>query len=121
MSLFSAAALFCLPVLADPGRSGELRSVSSYLFQVVDNAEQIPLGIHLGLATQGETVESHDLADVGKGRFSNRNTKTVQSAANRGINLALHLFGEGLLAPNGAAMEISHLPDFGSFRMPETG
>lgn len=87
----------------------------------MDNAKEVPLDVHLGLATQGEAVQPHDLANVGKGWFGNRNTKTVQSSANRGVNLPFHLFGEGLFALGGTTMEIGHLPDCSPFRMAKAG
>ena len=87
----------------------------------MDNTEQIPPGIHLGFAQYCEAVESHDPADVGKRWFDNGNPQTVQSASGHGVDLSLHLFGEGLFALDGTAMKIGCLPNFSSFWMPKTG
>ena len=87
----------------------------------MNNAEQLPLDIDLSFTPQGETVKPHHPADMGKGRFGYRNPQAVERPANRGVDLALHPGGKTLSALNAPAMEIRHLPDFGSFRMAQTG
>ena len=112
-----------IPFLHAPGLaiSSKLRAVAGHLFQVMNNTEQLPLDIYLGSAPQGKTVKPHHPADMGKGRFGNRNPQTVERPANRGVDLALHPVGKALSTLNAPAMEIRHLPDFGFLRMAQTG
>jgi hypothetical protein len=37
----------------------------------VNDAEQVPLDIHLGFAAQGKSIQAHDPADMGEWRFNN--------------------------------------------------
>ena len=85
----------------------------------MDDAEQIPLDVHLCLAPQGETVQSHDVADVGKRRLSDGYPHAVQGTACEGIDFSLHLFGEALFSLGGPAMEVGHLSDFRPLGMPK--
>jgi hypothetical protein len=47
--------LYCQTVLVFPCWSRKLRPVSRHFFQVMDYAEQIPLDVHLLLASQGRS------------------------------------------------------------------
>lgn len=85
----------------------------------MDDTEQIPLDVHLCFTPQGETVQAHDVADIGKGRLRDGYTHAVQGTACGGVDLSLHLFGEGLLSLGGPTMEVGHLPDFRPLRMPQ--
>jgi hypothetical protein len=71
----------------------------------VDDAEQVPLEIHLGFAAQGESVQAHDSADVGEWRFNNGYPQAVQGAAGGGVDLPFHLLGESLFPFGGRAMK----------------
>lgn len=97
--------------------SSKTRPISCHFFQVVNDAEQVPLDIHLGFTAQCESVQPHDPADMGEWRFNNGYPQAVQGAAGGGVDLVLHLFGESLFPLGGAAMEIGHLPDFRPVRM----
>ncbi|MBA3007144.1 MAG: hypothetical protein KKB91_07645 [Proteobacteria bacterium] len=55
--------------------------LATFCFQVGDNAEEVPLDIHLGFASQGKSEQVHDPADVGEGRFNNSYPQAIQSAA----------------------------------------
>ena len=85
----------------------------------MDDTEQIPLDVHLSLAPQGETIQAHDVADIGKRRLRDGYTHAVQGTACGGVDLSLHLFCECFLSLGGPAMEISHLPDFRPLGMPQ--
>ena len=83
----------------------------------MDDAEQVPLDIHLLFASERKTIQAHDPADMGKGRFGNGYSHTVQRSSGSGVDLPLHLFGKGFLAFGRPTMKIGHLPDFRPFRM----
>lgn len=83
----------------------------------MDDAEQVPLDIHLFSAPQGESIQTHDPADMGKRRLGNGHPQAVQGTAGSGVDLSFHLFGEGFLSFSGPAVKIGHLPDFRPLRM----
>ena len=85
----------------------------------MDDTEQVPLNVHLLLSPQGETIQAHDVANVGKGRLSDGNPHAVQGSTCGGVDLSLHLFGESLFSLGGPAMEVGHLPDFRPLGMPQ--
>jgi hypothetical protein len=85
----------------------------------MDYTEQIPLYVHLLLASQGKTVQAHDVADVSKGRLRDGNPHAVQGTACGGVDFSLHLFGEGFLSLGGSTMEVSYLPNFRPLGMPK--
>ena len=69
-----------------------------HFLQVMDNTEEVPLGIHLLFASQAEPIQSHDRSDMGKGWFTNGQPHSVDGSADRGIDLPLHLFGKSFLS-----------------------
>ena len=87
----------------------------------MDDAKKLPLDIHLLFSPQGETIEPHDPADVGKGRLGNGYPQTVQGSTRDRIDLALHPLGKRGLTCCQAVMKKSHLTDVGAFRMPQAG
>ena len=87
------------------------------LFQVMNDTEQIPLAVDLVAATESKSVQPHNPADVGKGRFRYCQSHGIHGSAHRRINLALHLLDAGVLSFFRATKEISNLSDLGSFRM----
>ena len=69
-----------------------------HLLQVVDNAEEVPLGIYLLFTSQAKSIQSHDRSYMGKGRFTNGQSHSVYGSTDSCIDLPLHLLGKSLLA-----------------------
>jgi hypothetical protein len=76
------------------------------LFQIVDNAEQVSLHIHLTFRAQSKPIQSDGVAQVGKGRLSNRQPHAVKDAAGNRIDLVFHLLGESFSTFGIAAKKI---------------
>ena len=74
---------------------------------------------HAKLGPQGETIQAHDVADVGKGRLRDGYPHAVQDSACGRVDLSLHLFDESFFSLGGPAMEVGHLPDFRPLGMPQ--
>ena len=64
--------------------------ISMNLFEIMNNAEQVPLGVHLFLSSQGKPFQANRMADVGKGWFSYGKPHAVKTFAHCRIDLTLH-------------------------------
>jgi len=89
------------------------------LFQVVDDTKQLPLGIHLGFGSQAKIIQSDNPSDMGKGRFVDRQSHTVNHPAFDRVDLAFHLLGERFFTLFSPADEIRHLTGRGTIRIPQ--
>ena len=88
------------------------------LFKIVSHAVHQPLTAYLCFASHGKSVEAYGAADVGEDRFHRAQPFTVEISPNHGVYLALHFFGEGILAFFRSAQEIRNLPNsIGGFRI----
>ena len=87
------------------------------LLEVVDQAEHLPLAVHLGFASEGEAIQAQDMADMGENRFNRTQSPTVDESADSRIDLVFHLLGEGGLALLRATMEVGDLPDHCGLRL----
>ena len=90
------------------------------LFEIVQHAEHQPLAVDLGSASEGETVQADGVANIGEDRLDRAQSSAVNEATDRRIDLAFHLFGEGVLAFFRSAVEVGDLPDFSLFRFLQT-
>lgn len=65
------------------------------LQEVMHRAVEEPLNVHLPFASEGESIQPEGGADMGKNRFCGGESSVVDETTFQGINLALHLLGEG--------------------------
>ncbi len=83
---------FFRPLFASSGiPSGEVQSIAVDLGQVMHNAVEQPLRIHLRLSSQAEPIQSQDGSDVRKGRLGYRQPTIVNQSTREGVDLAPHL------------------------------
>src|SRR3990172_12300237 len=93
------------------------QSVTVYLFQIVRDAEEIPLRIYLTLSPEGESIKPDDRSDMGKGRFAYCQPHTVKYPTDSRIDFTLHSLGESIQALFRSSDKISNLAYFCTFRM----
>src|SRR3990167_7588296 len=91
-------------------------SVMRQLFNVVHQAEQMPLRIDLGLATQGESVQALVITQVAKHRLDGGHALPVQLSSERTVDRLLHPFDK-FDCRRLEFLEQYHLPDRGARRM----
>ena len=90
-----------------------------HFFDVVRNAVEEPLRIHLSFPSMTESVQSQDRSNVGKGRFCRPKSSVVNEPARYRIDLSSHFFGEGFRLCTRRPLKKVHLPEF-SFLTLET-
>jgi len=61
------------------------------LFQVVDDTKQLPLGVYLGFSLQGKILQPDNPSDMGKGRFADRQSQTINRSTGGLVDLTFHL------------------------------
>ncbi len=77
-------------------RSRKPLSISMNLCQVIHDAVEQPLRIHLSLSPQSESIQPHYGKDVGKWRLSCLESSIVDKTTSYRIDLAFHLLCECL-------------------------
>lgn len=73
------------------------RSSMGDLFDVVDDGEELPLGVHLASAAEGEAPHALVL-QIGEDGFDGWHSASVDGAPCRAIKLPAHAFGGCVLA-----------------------
>jgi hypothetical protein len=85
------------------------------LLDVVYQAVELPLRIHLLLPSEGEAVQLFVVAQVAEHRFHRGKASAIANAAFRTVDEGFHFVGEGR-CPIDLALEERHLPGLGFFR-----
>ena len=91
-----------------------------YLQEVVYDAVEEPLDIHLPFASEGKSIESEGRADVGEDRFRGRESFIIDEATFYGIYLPFHLLGEGFGEVGGMPLKEVDLTTFRSIGVAHT-
>jgi hypothetical protein len=86
-------------------------------FHVVNHAEEIPLAIDLGSASQSETIQAQRTADIGKDGFHRTHPHTIDKSPCSRVYFMFHFFSKSILTFFRPAEKIGNLPYFGAFRM----
>ena len=90
-----------------------------HFLEIVDNAEELPLGIYFLPGTQSETIKLKNRAYMGKGWLGYSQAHGIYGLAGDRIYLAFHFLGETVLTLFGTTCKVSDLTDFGAFGMPQ--
>ncbi len=85
------------------------------LLDVVHQAVELPLRIHLLLPSEGEAVQLFVVAQIAKHRFHRGKASAIADAAFWAVDAGFHFVGEGR-CPIDLALEERHLPGLGLFR-----
>ena len=102
-----------LPAQKSPRGAGvgsRARSSVSNLLDVVDDGEELPLGVHFVPASEGESAHALIL-EVGKDRFDGRHAATVEGTSEQGIKLPAHAFGGRIFADARLGLSFAVLDD----------
>ena len=83
----------------------------------MDRAVEEPLDIHLAFSPEGESIKSQGGTDMSKYGFCGRESFTIDETTFHGIDLPLHLLGEGLGQGWGTSLEEVDLPCFCTVRI----
>ncbi len=75
------------------------------LLDVVDQREQLPLPIDLGLPAQGEAVESLVVAQIGEHRFDGCKASSIERSTFGTVDALLHALGVLVFAGESADEE----------------
>ena len=76
-----------------------------HLQEVVDDAVEEPLDVHLSFASEGKSIQAKCGADIGEDWLYGSESLVIDEATPDGIYLPFHLFGEALGERWGAALK----------------
>lgn len=88
------------------------------LFDIVNQAVEIPLRVHLALGSQGEAVQSFVVPQIAEDRFNDGDAPRVELASALAIDRAPHALGVG--QHRLMLIEKRHLADRGLLGMAQT-
>ena len=91
---------------------------SYQLLDIVNQAVEIPLRVHLALGSQGEAVQSFVVPQVGEDRFDDRDAPSIEFASTRAIDCLPHTLGVG--QQRLILLEERHLANSGLLRVAQT-
>lgn len=91
-------------------------TVMCQLLDVVHQAVELPLRIHLLLPSQGEAVELFVMPQIAEHRFHRGEASSVLCASCRAVDAGFHFVGEACLLPRRLAPEERDLPGLGLAR-----
>ena len=65
------------------------------LLDIVNQAVEVPLRVHLALSSQGEAVQSFIVPQVAEHRFDDRDAPRIELASARTVDRSSHTLGVG--------------------------